>query len=143
MFKNDELIFEIISIIFVIWFSNITNFGIIKVNNVIGKIINYDNYNLSLVGVGIDEVSFDVPKYVNGVKASCWDDLIDLKVIELKKYGRFQIKVSYTDETQTTKSVVGQSLEVELPDISFDIEEFGDIELTLDVFNIITPFLKQ
>lgn len=35
-----------------------------------------------------------------------------------------------------------QSLEVELPDITFDIEEFGDIELTLDVFNIITPFLK-
>ena len=35
-----------------------------------------------------------------------------------------------------------QSLEVELPDITFDVEEFGDIELTLDVFNIITPFLK-
>ena len=35
-----------------------------------------------------------------------------------------------------------QSLEVELPDITFDIEEFGNIELTLDVFNIITPFLK-
>lgn len=36
-----------------------------------------------------------------------------------------------------------QSLEVELPDITFDIEEFGDIEMTLEVFNIITPFLKQ
>ena len=35
-----------------------------------------------------------------------------------------------------------QSLDVELPDITFDIEEFGDIELTLDVFDIITPFLK-
>lgn len=35
-----------------------------------------------------------------------------------------------------------QSLEIELPDITFDIEEFGDIELTLDVFNIITPFLN-
>ena len=34
------------------------------------------------------------------------------------------------------------SLEVELPDITFDIEEFGDIEMTLEVFNIITPFLK-
>ena len=36
-----------------------------------------------------------------------------------------------------------QSLEIELPDILFDIEEFGDIELTLEIFNIITPFLKQ
>lgn len=35
-----------------------------------------------------------------------------------------------------------QSLEVELPNITFDIEEFGDIEMTVDVFNIITPFLS-
>ena len=36
-----------------------------------------------------------------------------------------------------------QSLDVDLPDITFDVEEFGNIELTLEVFNIITPFLKN
>lgn len=36
-----------------------------------------------------------------------------------------------------------QALEVELPDIKFDIEDFGNIELTVEVFNIIIPFLKN
>jgi hypothetical protein len=35
-----------------------------------------------------------------------------------------------------------QNVEVELPDIKFDIEDFGDIELTLEVFNIISPFIN-
>jgi hypothetical protein len=34
-------------------------------------------------------------------------------------------------------------LEVELPDVTFDIEEFGNIELTMESFNLITPFLKD
>ena len=34
-------------------------------------------------------------------------------------------------------------LEVELPDITFDIEEFGNIELTMESFNLITPFLQD
>ncbi len=34
-------------------------------------------------------------------------------------------------------------LEVELPDITFDIEEFGNVELTMESFNLITPFLKD
>jgi len=101
-------------------------------DNVIGKISNYDNYNLSLVGVGIDEVSFDVPKYVNGVKNNHWDSLVDLKIIELQKYGRFQIKVGYTDEAKTTKSVIGQSLEVELAQIplrEFHINDEEDMDM--------------
>ena len=35
------------------------------------------------------------------------------------------------------------ALEVEMPDIQFDIEEFGDIEISLEIFNLITPFLKE
>jgi hypothetical protein len=101
-------------------------------DNVIGKINNYENYNLSLVGIGIDEVSFDVYKYVNGVKNERWDDLVDLKVIELQKYGRFQIKVSYADEAQTIKSVVGQSLEVELAQLplrEFHVNDEEDMDM--------------
>lgn len=74
----------------------------------------------------------------------------------LKEYGEFDengniiptdngrgIKVKPGTEVECmTKINELQSLEVELPDITFDIEEFGNIELTLDVFNIITPFLK-
>jgi hypothetical protein len=35
-----------------------------------------------------------------------------------------------------------QALDVEMPDIKFDIDDFGDIELTMDVFSLITPFLN-
>jgi hypothetical protein len=36
-----------------------------------------------------------------------------------------------------------QLLDVDLPDIFFTLEEFGNIELTLEIFNLITPFLKE
>lgn len=36
-----------------------------------------------------------------------------------------------------------QNVEVELPDITFTIEEFDNVELTLEVFNFITPFIKE
>ena len=35
-----------------------------------------------------------------------------------------------------------QMLDVELPEIKFDIEEFGDISMSLEIFNVITPFLN-
>jgi hypothetical protein len=35
-----------------------------------------------------------------------------------------------------------QNLEVEMPDIKFDIDDFGDIEMTIDTFNLIRPFLN-
>lgn len=47
-----------------------------------------------------------------------------------------------TEQECYTKVNELQSLEVELPDIKFDIDDFGDIELTMDVFNLITPFLN-
>ena len=35
-----------------------------------------------------------------------------------------------------------QILDVDMPDIKFDIDDFGNIELTMEVFNLITPFLN-
>lgn len=35
-----------------------------------------------------------------------------------------------------------QNLEVEMPEIKFDIEDFGNIEMTIDTFNLIRPFLN-
>lgn len=35
-----------------------------------------------------------------------------------------------------------QMLDVDMPDIKFDIDDFGNIELTMEVFNLITPFLN-
>ncbi len=85
--------------------------------DIIGKIPHYTNWNISLTGNGIDEISFNVNKYVNGMICPVWDDLIDLKIIDVMGFGRFEISVNYTDNTQTVKSVHGMSLEVELAQI--------------------------
>lgn len=75
----------------------------------------------------------------------------------LKEYGEFDaegnivptedgrgIKVRPGTELECMNKINElQNLEIDLPDVAFDIEEFGDIEMTLEVFNIITPFLKQ
>ena len=40
---------------------------------IIGKISRYDNWNISLVGNGIDEITFTVNKYVNGKLCPIWN----------------------------------------------------------------------
>ena len=35
-----------------------------------------------------------------------------------------------------------QMLDVERPEVKFDIEEFGDISMSLEIFSVITPFLN-
>lgn len=84
---------------------------------IIGKISNYRNWNISLVGNGIDEINFEVHKSYNGKQCVLWNDLIDLKIVEVDKFGRFEISVDYTDNTETVKSVHGISLEAELAQV--------------------------
>lgn len=80
----------------------------------LGNIPYFSNWNISVVGNGLDEISFDVHKYVNEEKCPIWDDLEDLKVVDVNGEARFEIDVDYTDNTETVKSVHGQSLECEL-----------------------------
>ena len=80
----------------------------------LGNIPNYTNWKVSIQGNTIDEISFDVAKYTDCKLCPVWDDLVDLKVIELERYGCFEIEVTYTDNTKTVKSINGYSLEREL-----------------------------
>ncbi len=83
----------------------------------IGRISRYTDWNVSLVGDGIDEICFNVHKYSNGVLCPVWDNLVDLKVIDVEDFGRFEISVDYTDNTETVKFIHGFSLETELSQI--------------------------
>ena len=97
---------------------------------IIGKIGKYDNWNISLVGNGMDEIKFKVQKYYDGKKCPIWDDLIDLKIVEVNKFGRFEISVEYTDRTETVKSIHGISLETELAQIPLYEFHVNDDEAT-------------
>lgn len=103
--------------------------------NIIGKISRYDNWNISLVGNGIDEISFEVHKYANGILCPVWDDLVDLKIVNVDGFGMFEISVDYTDNTETVKSIHGFSLETELAQIGLyefhvNDEEAADMVIT-------------
>ena len=91
---------------------------------IIHTIPHFTNWRASIRGNELDEISFEVTKYVNGVLNPVWDDLIDLKIVSVEcgksvdntghECGKFEITVSYTDENKTTKTVTGVSLETEL-----------------------------
>lgn len=101
----------------------------------IGKISRYEDWHISLVGNGIDEISFNVHKYADGILCPVWDDLIDLKLVYVDGFGCFEISVDYTDNTETVKSIHGFSLETELGqiylhDFHVNDEEAADMVLT-------------
>ena len=54
------------------------------------------------------------------------------------------IRIKQGEEQECyTKLAELQNLEIEMPDVAFTIEEFDGIELTLEIFNFIVPFLKE
>ncbi len=83
----------------------------------IGSIGHYEDWHISMNANAVDEISFTVHKYVNNVKCPVWDDLVDLKTVEVVGYGMFEIHVSLDEETECIKTVTGQSMEVELGQI--------------------------
>jgi len=95
----------------------------------------FSNFNMSLAANNKDEISFDVHKMANGVRCPIWDNLIDLKVVEVMGFARYQISVDYTDNTETVKSIHGISLETELEHLylnNFHVndDEEMDMEIT-------------
>lgn len=81
---------------------------------ILGEINSYEEWSISINANAVSELNFTVYKNSNGIKHPNWDDLVDLKIIDVVGVGQFEISVDYTDDTKTTKTVRGESLEVEL-----------------------------
>lgn len=82
-----------------------------------GKILGelqYTNLSLSFVGKGLNKLSFDVHKIVNGKECKCWDKLIDLCIIDYAGYGQFECHPTTDDSDETIKGCTCESLETEL-----------------------------
>ena len=84
-----------------------------RTGHIIGK-IPYENLNLSFVGIGIDELSFDVHKVIDGVEYEYWDKLIDLAIVDYVGYGWFEMHPTLNEDTEIKKSCVCKALENEL-----------------------------
>lgn len=107
----------------------------------LGAITNYENWHFEFHGNSINQISFSVSKYVNEVKCPYWDEIKDLRVIDVRSqdaeigYGQFQIKVDYADSEQTIKTITGESLEVELGQVllrDLHINDEEDMSYTID-----------
>lgn len=98
--------------------------------DIIGKIPYYTDWRTLLSANSIDEISFTVHKYVNGNVCPIWDDLIDLKIVNVMGVGYFEISVNYTDNTETVKSVQGISIEAELAQIPLHEFHVNDDDAT-------------
>lgn len=102
-----------------------------KSGEYIGK-LNYTNLKMSLVGKGLDEISFDVHKYVDGKKCPFWEHLTDLKTVEYVGYGCFELSVHLNDAEETVKSCVAVSLECELGQLTLREGHYNDEEDTIN-----------
>ena len=76
--------------------------------------IPYENLNVSFVGNGIDEVSFDIRKELGGIVNTLWDKLTGLKIIEYVGYGIFEANFQTNDGDEVIKTATCKSIEIEL-----------------------------
>ena len=77
----------------------------------------------------VDEVSFTIHKYNNGIEFEYWDKIKDLKVVCVDGFGYFEIAVDKNVSNDTTKVITGISTEAELAQIRVDgLEINGEVD---------------
>lgn len=72
---------------------------------------------MSMSGLSFDNINFNVYKSVDGRTCSFWNDIIDLKIVDVVGYGQFEIYLNKDTDQKIVKKIVGQSLETELTQI--------------------------
>lgn len=86
-----------------------------RTGHIIGK-LKYTDLNMSLVGKGVDEITFTVHKVVNGEVCDFWEKIQDTAIVEFVEYNhsQFEAEIRISDEEETVKSFTLKSLECEL-----------------------------
>lgn len=78
----------------------------------LGVIDNVTDIHFSDFMNAASEISFTVHKTLNTHTCSLWDDLQDLKIIYVNEWKKwFEINVSLDEDTETTKSISGTSMQ--------------------------------
>ena len=98
-------------------------------------------YKLSTLAKSLDEKIVFYQEQLNNILRDCGELDADGNLIPTANGQGVKLKSGMQDQCINRLNEL-QNVEVEMPDISFSVEEFGDIELTLDVFNIISPFMN-
>lgn len=103
---------------------------------------------MSLSGSTFDEIDFNVYKRVDNQNCSFWNDIIDLKIVDVVGYGQFEIFIVKDSDQNVMKQIHGISLETELTQIPIydlhinddDYFEYGiQDENNIDAYGSIKP----
>lgn len=96
----------------------------------IGK-IDYSNLQMSISGSTLDNIKFYVYKNLDGKECPFWEEIIDLKIIDVVGYGQFELSLDKDTDQNVIKKIDAYSLETELVQIPlFDLHINDD-----DYFN--------
>lgn len=113
--------------------------------NVIGK-LKYSELKMSLTGNDLDNISFIVYRVLDGTECAFWDDIEDLKIVDMVGYAQFEISVDKKLSSADQKVITAESLETELGQIILrnmhinDDDYFGDLaDSNLDANGNLVP----
>lgn len=115
--------------------------------NVIGR-INYNNLQMSISGSTFDNIKFSVYKEIDEKTCTFWNEIIDLKIVDVVGYGQFEIYIEKDTDQNIVKKIDGYSLETELTQIPlYDLHINDDDyfnyasqeEINLDSYGNIKP----
>lgn len=91
----------------------------------------------------VEEISFDIYKYLDNKKCHLWDDIRDLRLIWCKEWNNcFKIKIDVDESTETKKHIYAVKLSVaELSQIMlYDIEINTETDIEREEYKIPTIF---
>lgn len=109
--------------------------------NKLGQLYPVDNLHITLNEANqADEISFTYYKQTDGVDCPCFEQLDDLFVIQVEKFGFFEVAVNKEDSTAIQKSVSGISLGIaELSQILTSVEINTDDDMNRDDYDADYP----
>lgn len=109
--------------------------------NKLGQLHPVDNLHITLNEVNqADEISFTYYKQTDGVPCPCFGQLDNLFIIQVEKFGFFEVTVNKEDSTSVRKSVSGISLGIaELSQILTSVEVNTDDDMNRDDYDVNYP----
>lgn len=72
---------------------------------------------MSISGSTCDNIKFHVYKEQDGKNCSFWNEIVDLKIVDVVGYGQFELKLNKNTSRDIFKEIIAQSLETELAQI--------------------------
>ena len=121
---------------------NILNFNIFYNEVKSSKLPLKTAYKLSLLVKAIDDKIQFYQEKLQEILMECAQLDENNRPIPTKDGNGVKVKPGFEMECMNRVNEL-QSLEIELPDTKFNIDDFGNIEISVEMFSVILPFIEE